>query len=433
MTHRRLWFSGFAVLLILIAIAFAIVWRPAIDEIREGSAPQVDAAQIARGYELAQLGNCESCHTAENGAAYAGGRKMETPFGAIYAVNITPDRAHGIGAWGPDAFARSMRDGVSRDGTHLYPAFPYTHFTKLTDSDMSALYAYLRSVPAVAESAPENELPFPFNIRALMAGWNLLFLDKDQITPVQGEDDDWNRGRYLVEGLAHCGACHTPRNAVGAEKSAAFLAGAEINGWYAPPLAGAEAGPWNTEQMEAYLANGFSRAHGAAAGPMGETVGNLAQAPRADITAMATYVASLTEGAAEELAAIDNGVPEDMDAAHTLWTGACADCHRNPVRDQGGALNPSYGVPLSTGAAVRSSKPINTLRTIAGGIDAYRDVGGPYMPAFEDSLTSAQIADLARYVRARFSDQAPWEDLQERAQDILGQVDPDENREGDAQ
>jgi len=424
MTYRRIGLVSLAVLIALIIIAFAFIWRPELTATAEGAEPAYGKDEIARGYALAQLGNCESCHTAEDGAAYAGGRPLDTPFGTIFAVNITPDRETGIGKWSPEAFTRAMRKGVDREGAHLYPAFPYTSFTKIDDGDISALYAYLRTVPAVENEAPENALPFPFNIRALMAGWNLLFLDAGPVKAVSGESDDWNTGRYLVEGVTHCGACHTPRNALGAEKSSDSLAGAEIDGWYAPPLAGDGARSWNKPQLAAYLSAGFSRDHGAAAGPMGETVTNLSKVSPADVTAIATYVASLTDDTSPAFGAIDNGVPDDLAATHALWVGACASCHE--AAD--GRANPSYGVPLSVGFAVRGDKPLNAARTIVGGIDAYRDRGGPYMPAFGGTLTAEQITDLTQYVRARFSDGAAWEGVGDTVEQALS-----EQNEGNGQ
>lgn len=411
MTMRRLWIAISGVLALLAVAAYAVVWQPELAAVEKHEAKAADQLQIARGYDLAQLGNCQTCHTADGGEPYAGGRPLATPFGTIYSVNITSDRETGIGVWSQEAFSRAMRKGVDREGAYLYPAFPYTHFTKMNDADIEAVYAYLRSLPAVRSETPANSLPFPFNIRALMAGWNLLFLDDDPIEPVSGQSEAWNRGRYLVDGVAHCGACHTPRNQFGAEKSSAALTGAEISGWYAPPLAGEGARGWTGPQLATYLTTGFSRTHGAAAGPMGETVANLAKVAPADISAIATYVSSLTDDGAETISVVDKGVPDNFKAAHDLWLGACAGCHEPSAATKQGGTNPSYGVALSTGYAVHSRTPLNVVRTIIDGVDVYRDMGGPYMPGFESSLTTDQIVELTRYVRARFSDDASWEDV----------------------
>ncbi|WP_099827108.1 c-type cytochrome [Oceaniglobus indicus] len=428
MTMKRALIAVVGVGLLVALVAVVIAWQPELDKVDAGRVTDADQSEIARGYDLAQLGNCESCHTAADGEPYAGGRAMATPFGTIYSVNITPDSETGIGTWSLEAFARSMREGVDREGGYLYPAFPYTHFTKMSDADIAAVHAYLRSIPAVRHEAPENDLPFPFNIRLLMAGWNLLFLDEGPLDPVDGQGEDWNHGRYLVESVAHCGACHTPRNAVGAEQSDAALAGAEIDGWYAPALAGDGARGWSAPQLATYLTTGFSRAHGAAAGPMGETVGNLSKVPPKDIAAIATYVASLTDDDAGPIAVVDNGVPDDLAPTHALWVGACAGCHEPAAGSGPGDTNPSYGIALSTGYAVHSPRPLNAVRTIVDGVDHYRDMGGPYMPAFGGSLTADQIADVTRYVRARFSDAGAWSDVDDTVQTALGQ-----KREGDGQ
>lgn len=429
MTGRGKGFVVLAVLLVLAAIAFFIIWRPEIAAIEQADVPtSSNSAEVARGYTLAQLGNCQSCHTTEGGEPYAGGRAMDTPFGTIYSVNITPDRETGIGTWSRDAFTRAMRTGVDREGTHLYPAFPYTQFTKMTDGDIDALYAYLHTVPAVQAATPENGLPFPFNIRALMAGWKLLFLDKGPESATIATNDSAQYGRYLVEGVAHCGACHTPRNFVGARKSGKPLAGAEIDGWYAPALQGERARAWTKARMKTYLSTGFSRDHGAAAGPMGETVVNLSNAAPREVDAIATYVAGLTGAAQPDITLVDNGMPKNSEDAHALWVGACATCHTNTSAMVDGATGPSFAIPLSSGAAVHEDKPLNVVQTIAGGIDAYRDAGGPYMPAFKDTLTQEQIADLTRYVRARFSDQPAWDDIGATVEKITG-----ETEKGDGQ
>ncbi|OYX82001.1 MAG: aldehyde dehydrogenase, partial [Azorhizobium sp. 32-67-21] len=229
------------------------------------------------------------------GMAAIGGRAMETPFGTVYSTNLTPDPETGIGRWSYAAFERAMREGISRDGHHLYPAFPYTSFTRTSDTDLQALYAYLMSQPAVSAPTPEARMTFPFNVRPLMAGWNALFLKTGQLEADPAQSPQWNRGRYLVEGLGHCGACHTPRNAFGAEKTgAAHLAGAMVDGWEAPALTALSKAPipWSEADLFAYLRTGFSPHHGTAAGPMGPVVQELAHLPDADIRAMATYLAS---------------------------------------------------------------------------------------------------------------------------------------------
>ncbi|HFK4651979.1 TPA: cytochrome c, partial [Serratia marcescens] len=196
----------------------ALPWRAEIAPVATPGAGTWSAATLERGRQLAAAGDCAVCHTASEGATNAGGLAMATPFGTLYSTNITPDVATGIGNWSFTAFDRAMRQGVARDGRHLYPAFPYTAFSKMTDGDMQALYAYLMSQPAVRQSNPANQMRFPFNLRPLMAGWNALFLRQGEFQPDPQQSAQWNRGAYLVNGLGHCAACHSPRNLLGAEK-----------------------------------------------------------------------------------------------------------------------------------------------------------------------------------------------------------------------
>ena len=219
---------------------------------------------------------------------------MQTPFGIIYSTNITPDEATGIGNWSYPAFERSMREGIHRDGKHLYPAFPYTHFAKTTDADLQALYAFLMAQTPVRAETPPNALAFPFNQRALMAGWNSLFHSPQTFRPDATKSEVWNRGAYLVEGLGHCGACHSPRNELGAEMATRYLAGGFAEGWEAPALTSLSQAPipWSEDELYAYLRSGESRFHGVAAGPMAPVVKELKALPDADIRAMAVYLAS---------------------------------------------------------------------------------------------------------------------------------------------
>jgi mono/diheme cytochrome c family protein len=332
---------------------------------------------------------------------------VPTPFGTIYASNITPDRDTGIGTWSEEALRRAMHDGVDREGRQLYPAFPYDHFTKATDKDIHALYAYLMSRPAVSNKIPPNDLRFPFSFRPIVAGWKILFLNNARFQPDSSKSAEWNRGQYLVEGLGHCGACHTPRNVLGAERRNSAYTGGVAEGWTAPPL---NARQWTVDALTEYLATGWHRQHGAAAGPMASVAENLARASREDVRAIATYIASLPPSAAPTAApAVPPGGHPVKDASPetvAIYQGACAKCHndRNEV-------GPSKAVPLSLSTAVRQADSSNAVRVIVNGIPDYADRGGPYMPAFGDMLTDAQIAALAEYVRARFTDQPKWADV----------------------
>ncbi|HMH62614.1 MAG TPA: molybdopterin cofactor-binding domain-containing protein, partial [Bradyrhizobium sp.] len=278
-----------------LGVAAAVLpWR-SIAPIARPDASVFSAATIARGQQLAALGDCAVCHTVANGGAInAGGRAVETPFGTIYSTNITPDPETGIGAWSYPAFERAMRQGIHRDGRHLYPAFPYTHFTKTTDADLQALYAYLMAQTPVRADNPKAALAFPFNWRPLMAGWNALFHEAKVFEADPTRSATWNRGAYLVEGLGHCGACHSPRNALGAEQVSAYLAGGFAEGWEAPPLTSLSHAPipWSEDELFGYLRTGESRFHGVAAGPMAPVVKELAALPDQDIRAMAVYLGS---------------------------------------------------------------------------------------------------------------------------------------------
>ena len=400
-------------------IAGLLGWRSTIAPV-SFSAPVYSQSTIERGRVLASIGDCAVCHTAPGGAPNAGGRAMETPFGTLYTTNLTPDADTGLGRWSFSAFQRAMREGVSRDGHHLYPAFPYTAFAKTSDDDLQALYAYFMSLPAVRAETPAAELRFPFGLRPLMAGWNALFHDPAPLQPVAARSAEWNRGAYLVNGLGHCGACHTPRNALGAEQGgAAFLAGAIVEGWEAPALTALSkaAVPWNADALYRYLRSGHSQHHGIAGGPMAEVVRELAAVPDADIRAMATYLASFHPAASEAEAAAQaqrvvataaGGEGRLLGPAQRMFDSACAACHH----DGDGPTLLGVNTPLALNSNLTSDRPDNLLRTILDGVraPASRDIG--FMPAFRESLDDAQIAALAGYMRARFAPQAPaWQDL----------------------
>ena len=393
--------------LVLVAIgAFAaLAYHPAIGKV---AVAEPDQILVRHGVELAAIGDCAACHTAAHGAAYAGGRAIQTPFGTLFSSNITPDEQTGIGGWPLAAFIRAMRHGVSRDGRNLYPALPYTHFTKMSDDDLASLYAYFMAQPAVFSQPAANRLPFPLNWRPLLAGWNLLFLDDRRFAPDPAHDAEWNRGAYLVGGLAHCGACHTPHNALGAEQSGKALAGGEAEGWHPPALAGAS---WSVDSLTSYLRTGADPHHGAAAGPMAPVWWNLARVPETDVRAMATYVASFAGPPAPQPA--DNPDAANLPGA-AIFAGACASCHgpAAPMMQEGGAS-------LGYSAAVAADDPGNLLRVLLRGIRPEQYRAGPQMPAFATMLTDAQVADVAAYLRVRFAPGRPaWPGLAEAAHTV---------------
>lgn len=399
--------------------AAVLPWR-AIAPIARPDASVYSAATIARGQQLAALGDCAVCHTSANGILNAGGKPLPTPFGTIYSTNITPDVETGIGAWSYPAFERAMREGIHRDGRHLYPAFPYTHFARTTDADMQALYAYLMAQPAVRAETPPNALAFPFNVRPLMAGWNALFHKADTFQPDPAKSEIWNRGAYLVEGLGHCSACHSPRNALGAEKANAYLAGGFAEGWEAPALTSLSQAPipWSEDELYAYLRNGESRLHGVAAGPMAPVVKELAALPDSDIRAMAVYLGSFNDTAIDKpaqqtlAARLEASTGTRASAASSigarLYQGACAVCH-----EVGGA--PLFGSrpSLALNSNLHSAVPDNLIQLILHGIAKPTATDLGYMPAFKDSLSDGQVAELATYLRRQFAPDKPaWTGIQ---------------------
>jgi nicotinate dehydrogenase subunit B len=420
---RSIWAVGSALVIGGIGVIAGLLgWRSVIAPV-SFSAPVYSASTIERGRVLAALGDCAVCHTAAGGVPNAGGRAMETPFGTLYATNLTPDADTGLGRWSFSAFQRAMREGVSRDGHHLYPAFPYTAFARTSDDDLQSLYAYFMSLPAVRAETPPAELKFPFSIRPLMAGWNALFHDATPYQPVASQTAEWNRGAYLVNGLGHCGACHTPRNSLGAEQGGnALFSGAIADGWEAPALTSLSkaAVPWDADELYRYLRQGHTQRHGIAGGPMAEVVRELGAVSDDDVRAMASYLSSfnavttsaLPEAhAATATHAIDSaaaGRGPLLGSAQRMFDSACAVCHH----DGDGPTLLGVNTPLALNSNLTSTRPDNLLRTILDGVraPATKDIG--FMPAFRDALDDAQVAQLAGYMRARFAPQEPaWNDL----------------------
>ncbi len=419
-TTKKRWLQAGGVLAGLFGVAIAMIgWRSVIAPVSPASANIYSLEVIERGRQLAALGNCVGCHTATDGVPNAGGRGLDTPFGQIYSTNLTPD-ATGIGNWSLPAFQRAMREGISRDGHYLYPAFPYTSYAKTTSEDLTALYAYLMAQPAVKSNPPQTQLAFPYSIRPLMAVWNGLFHD---ISPIKLEADqtaEWNRGNYLVNSLGHCGACHTPRNALGAERGGqAYLAGAVIDGWEAPALTGLSRAPvpWTVAELYRYLRVGYTQQHGIAAGPMGAVVKELGALPDADVSAMANYLASFTSPitdtqsdtrAMKVVATALQNAGALLGSGQRLFSGACSACHHDGDGPKLLGVNP----PLALNSNLHSTRPDNLINIILSGVrePATQDIG--YMPAFKYALNDAQIAELANYMRSRYSPGQPaWGNL----------------------
>jgi mono/diheme cytochrome c family protein len=396
----------------------ALAWRPAIAPVALPAAGSFAPELIAKGEALAGGGYCAECHTTKGGQKLAGGFAFATPFGTLYSTNITPDPETGIGTWSEAAFRRAMHEGVSRDGSHLFPVFTYDHFTKLSDEDVRALYAYLMTRTPVHAPARPSGITFPFNIRYLQAGWKLLFFRPGRFEPDGTKSAEWNRGAYLALGLSHCGACHTPRNLLGAEKSGNAYGGAVIDNWVAPPLTAANPAPapWTHEELYDYLRTGASRLHGSAAGPMSPVIQGLAALPDSDVRAIATYFADV-DRAADRLSSVSGAVTLAMSSASAkegtqfdpdtrLYTAACASCHYNA-----GTAPLAARPDLALNSAVHLSDPSNLIQVILRGISAEEGMPGVVMPAFGGALSDADVARIAAYLRRTRTSLPPWPDL----------------------
>lgn len=363
-------------------------------------------AEVERGRYLATAGNCSSCHTQAGGAYLSGGVAFETDFGTIFSTNITPDPATGIGGWSKEAFRRAMREGISADGTRLYPVFPYTHYTRLTDEDVDAIYAYLSSVPAVVAPSRENDVRFPYSIRGLMSVWNLLFFDKGPLPEVSGQTPEWHRGRYLVEGLAHCSACHTPRNFLGAERQSLAMTGAvyldevspgQRRAWFSANLTSAPdgLGGWSLEDIAEYLQSGRN-AHLTVNGPMRKVVmDGTRHLEASDVRAMALYLSSLPANSQRGGPTPD---PAVVRRGNNLYTVHCGTCHL-PT----GLGSTDSGPSLVNNPTVQAANPASLLNIILHGPLVAEPVLVPRwdpMEAYAGKLRNEDIAAIATYLRS---------------------------------
>ncbi|KAA2313941.1 aldehyde dehydrogenase [Pseudooceanicola sediminis] len=371
----------------------------AIPKTTAPAAANFSAETLTRGETLFALGNCASCHTAPDGAPNAGGRAIDTPFGTVHSTNLTPDPDTGLGTWSFAAFARAMRAGISRDGHNLYPAFPYTSFAGMAEDDLFALYAHLQTLPAVAQPTPKAQMSVP---RPALAAWNALFHRPQSLAPDPAQGADWNRGRYLVETVGHCSECHTPRTALGAQAKTP-LSGAMVRDWFAPALAGPDAQLRGTDDIAAYLSTGVAPGRAAASGPMAEVIAGLSTLPDGDITAMATYLASLPTDAPAPLPEQAATIPDRIDR---IFANACASCHEAALPD----LLTAAQIPLTRAPAIRAPSPAAAQATIRDGLRAPTGTALRDMPAFGADLAEADILALARYLRARYAPDLPgWD------------------------
>lgn len=387
------------------ALTFGAPALPIYSEIPASRAPlaaQFTPETLERGAQVFATGNCAVCHTAPGGAPNAGGLAMTTAFGTVYSTNLTPDPETGLGLWSFAAFERAMRRGISRDGKNLYPVFPYTSFARIDDADMQALYAYLQTLTPVRADTPRAAMLALVNLRPINAAWNLLFHDPAPLIPDPAQSEAWTRGRTLVEGVAHCSTCHTPRNPLGAEIATQRFAGAMVGQAWAPPLAGAAAGArgWDQDSLFTYLRTGNAPGIASAGDKMAAVVDSLQGVPDADIRAMATYLAQQVTPAAPQPRA---EVAPQPGPASRIFGAACASCHTPGLPGAETAAQ----VPLTMSAALRAPRPDAALAVIRDGIQAPLTLPLRDMPAFGDQLDDAQMADLAAYLRARFAPDLP--------------------------
>ncbi len=395
---------------IILAIIAALLAAPAIAPPAIAASPSFEVVQ--RGQALAIAGDCVACHTVPGGTPFAGGRAIETPFGNVLTPNLTPDRETGIGDWSDEVFLRAMQTGIGHDGEHLYPAFPYPYYTHVGREDLLAIRSWLATLEPVRNvvarnEAVRNQLSFPFDIRLSMAAWNALFFENGLFRPMPSKSAEWNRGAYLVEGLGHCGACHTPKNSLGGDRTSATLQGGAIQDWFAPALGSdlrTGLGGWSVDDVVEYLRAGRN-AKSAASGPMGEVVSySTSHMPLADLQAIAVYLKdqpAVPRDAIPPLPASDAG----MQAGRAIYLDNCAACHTAT-----GAGIPRLFPTLSGSAVVQSPDPVTLARVVLIGAQAVATAEaptGPAMPAFGWKLSDAQTASVLTYIRNAWGNVAP--------------------------
>lgn len=395
-----------AIVLIGLVVLGTLFWLGTHDDPMVASTAGENLSQntelVARGRYLSLVGNCVGCHTVKTGQPYAGGTPLPTPFGTMYGPNITPDRRYGIGEWTSDDFWRALHNGKGPGGKLLYPAFPYTDFTNVTREDSDALYAYFRTIPAAATPNIEHAMGFPFNQRILMSMWRALFFRPAEVKPDPGQSEMWNRGRYLVEGFAHCAACHAPRNALGASDLSHGMSGGiiPIQDWYAPPLtndAVAGLGNWSADDIAVLLKTGVSM-KSSVSGPMAEVIHASTQHfTDNDLLAIGTFLKSAPATPPTLVVHRTEPSAEVMRAGAQVYDANCVRCHQA----KGEGFSPAWP-PLDGNLGVVAPTPINAVRMVIDGGYAPATSGNPRphgMPPFGQSLSDGDIAAVVTYIR----------------------------------
>jgi mono/diheme cytochrome c family protein len=385
------------------------------DDSSQGSVAGDDTVLVERGRYVALAANCASCHTRPGGAPYAGGVAFEAPVGTIYSSNITSSLDHGIGKWTAKDLRRALHEGVAAEGYRLFPAFPYTSFTQMTDEDVDALYAYLGTVKADEYRPPDND--FVFKQRWAMAIWNALFFEPARYQPDPKQTPEWNRGAYLVGALGHCGACHTPRNRFLAEQSAKayhggtlreYVTADKVRDWAAVNLTSSADGlkTWSVDDLTKYLHTGFSL-RGGAWGPMNEVVRNsTSKLTLEDARAMATYIKSLPAKSSPEGEQVQPPVTAEQAAlGQSIYEDRCEKCHSASGR--GGMFS---GPPLAGSAIVQSADPASLINAVLYGATPAEGMklgAWETMKPYADVLSDTDIANVANYVRGSWGNAAP--------------------------
>jgi mono/diheme cytochrome c family protein len=384
-------------------IALLALFAGALQAMAQSAA--ADPALLRKGEYLARAGDCIACHTAREGKTFAGGLPMKTPFGTLYTSNITPDPQTGIGAWTSDQFYQMMHNGRFPDGGLVYPAMPFGSYTKVTREDSDAIFAYLRSVAPVRQPNRPHDLTFPFNNRSLIIGWRTLFFKEGEFKPDPTKSAEWNRGAYLVEGLGHCGMCHTAINALGgSSESQAFEGGLiPMQNWYAPSLTSnkeAGLGEWSLEEITDYLRVGVSR-RGAVYGPMAEVVYNSTQYLNdEDIRAMAIYLKGLAQGSSPDKASAQLPSAESsllLSLGKSIYDRECASCHGTT-----GLGMPPHYPPLANNQSIEMVSAVNAIRMVLNGGYPPGTAGNPMpygMPPFAHRLSDDEVAAVVTYIR----------------------------------
>jgi mono/diheme cytochrome c family protein len=409
------------------ALAAALVAAYPLERSAARDSDQQDFSQVHRGRYLATLADCVACHTRkEDGTPFAGGRPIETPFGTIVSPNITPDPETGIGNWSDEEFDNAVRHGTRRDGARLYPAMPYSFYTKMSRDDVKAIRAYLATVAPVRNAVVANQLPFPFSIRWSMHAWDWLFFKPGEFKPDPAKSAEWNRGALLVTGPGHCGACHTPKNFLGADQMSQALQGSPVQGWFAPNITGDKTrgvGSMSIEEIVALLKSGHNAITGVG-GPMGEEVADSSSHfTDADLKAVATYLQTVPAGDDKPPAPVAQSDPQ-MKAGQAIYRDTCSACHGID-----GKGVPSLFPALAKAPQARAPDPTSNIRVVLRGVRSVAtkaEPTAPAMPSFAWQLNDAQAAAVLTYIRNSWGNAAPAVssgDVGKQRQDLANRTD----------